>query len=226
MRVWGVVLGGVVLGGVVLGVALAGPAGAHPHMWMDTAIEVQLDATGRAAAVRISWTYDEFSSMALIEERGLDADHDGHSTPEEEAALNGFDMGWDAGFPGDTYVLSGGVAWGLSGPSEWTARHQGGRITTSHLRRIEPPVALDKVLQVQVYDPGFYTAYTIVKRPVVLPALPEGCEAEVLAPDPAEADQRLLDALAEYGADQDVEADFPAIGAQFSEEVRLTCGAR
>lgn len=212
--------------GVMLGLALAGPAGAHPHMWMDTAIEVQLDAAGRAAAVRITWTYDEFSSMAMIEERGLDADHDGHSTPEEEAQLSGFDMNWDPGFPGDTYVLSGGVAAGLSGPKEWTAQHRGGRITTSHLRQIEPPVGLDKVLQVQVYDPGFYTDYTIVKRPVVTPALPEGCVAEVLAPDPAEADQRLLDALAEYGADADVEADFPAIGAQFSEEVRLTCGAR
>ena len=216
MRLWG----------VMLAVALAGPVGAHPHMWMDTAIEVLLDAEGRAEAVRIEWVYDEFSSMALIEERGLDADHDGNSTPAEEAALSGFDMGWDAGFPGDTYVLSGGAPVGLSGPSDWTARHQGGRITTSHLRRIEPPVSLDKVLQVQVYDPGFYTAYTIVKRPVVTPALPESCVAEVLAPNPAKADQRLLDALAEYGADQDVEADFPAIGAQFSEEVRLTCGAR
>ena len=212
--------------GVALAVVLAGPAGAHPHMWMDTALDVHLDAEGRAAAVRVTWTYDEFSSMALIEERGLDADHDGNSTPEEEAQLSGFDMGWDAGFPGDTYVLSGGAAVALSGPSDWTARHQGGRITSSHLRRIEPPVALDRVLQVQVYDPGFYTAYTIVKRPVVTPALPEGCVAEVLAPNPAEADQRLLDALAEYGADQDVEADFPAIGAQFSEEVRLTCDAR
>ena len=214
------------LAGLACAVAGAAPVAAHPHMWMDTAIELHLDAEGRAAAVRITWTYDEVSSMAMIEERGLDADHDGNSTPEEEAQLSGFDMNWDPGFPGDTYVLSGGVEQQLSGPSDWTAQHRAGRITTSHLRRIEPPVGLDKVLQVQVYDPGFYTDYTIVKRPVVTPALPEGCVAEVLAPNPAEADQRLLDALAEYGADEDVEADFPAIGAQFSEEVRLTCGAR
>lgn len=211
--------------GAALAAAAALPLFAHPHMWMETGIEVIFDRQGRAEALRIRWVYDEFASLVFVEERGLDADHDGTATPEEEAALSGFDMAWDPGFPGDTYLLSGGAPVALSGPSDWTAQFRDGRITTSHLRRIDPPLALDKPLQVQVYDPGYYTSYSIAFRPVFTPALPEGCKAQVLAPDPALVDQRLLDALAEYGADADVEADFPKVGAQFAEEVQITCGA-
>lgn len=201
----------------------AAPGLAHPHVWVDTGIEVILDAEGRAAALRIRWDYDEFYSLLIVEERGLDADHDGTATPAEKRALNGFDMKWQEGFAGDTYALSGDTPLVLSPPQDWTADYQGGRLQSTHLRRIDPPVALDRPLTVQIYDPGFYTDYDISFAPVFTPLLPEGCRAEVLAPDPATVDRQLLDALAEYGADQDVEADFPAVGAQFAEELRLTC---
>lgn len=203
--------------------AVPAAAAAHPHIYVDTGIEVIFDAQGKAEALRITWVYDEFYSLLLVEERGLDADHDGAATTEETAQLQGFDMKWEPGFPGDTYLLSGDVEHKLSGPSDWTASYQGGRLTSTHLRRIAPALGLDAPLKVQVYDPGFYTAYTIAFDPV-LTGLPAGCAAQVFTPDRDAADERLLAALAEYGADEDVEMDFPAIGAAFSEEVRITCG--
>ena len=222
MRARGIGLG-MAVGAALGGALVAAPALAHPHMWLDTGIEVIFDAEGRASALRIRWVYDEFSSLVFIEERGLDADHDGTATPAEAAALSGFDMNWDPGFSGDTHVLSGGAPVGLSRPSDWTASYEGGRITTTHLRRLDPPVTLDQPLQVQVYDPGYYSSYSIAFRPTFTPALPKGCEAQVLVPDAGQVDQQLLDALAEYGADVDLEADFPKIGAQFAEEVQITC---
>lgn len=205
--------------------AAASPAAAHPHMWIDTGVEVIFDAEGRAEAIRLTWVYDEFSSLVYVEERALDADHDGNATPEEAAELSGFDMNWDAGFNGDTHVLSGTEELALSGPEGWTADYKAGRITTTHLRRLEAPAMLDKPLIVQVYDPGYYTSYTMAKRPVFTPGLPTGCEGQVFAPAPGEAEQKLLDILSEYSADTDVEADFPKVGAQFAEEVRVTCRA-
>ncbi|MFN6977611.1 MAG: hypothetical protein ACK4OP_05785, partial [Gemmobacter sp.] len=53
-----------------------------------------------------------------------------------------------------------------------------------------------------------------------------GCAAAVYAPDPGAASAMLEAALRELaGTGGDAETDFPAIGAAFAEEVRLTCAA-
>lgn len=198
-------------------VALAGPAGAHPHVFMETGLEVIRDAAGRAVSLRVTWTYDPFFSLVLITERGLDPDGDGSLTEDETAALQGFDMNWDPGFPGDTYAFAGDRAVALSGPRDGVARYEGGQIVSSHIRDLAEPVA--GLLVVKNYDPTYYTEYTI--REVVA----EGCETEIIAPDLTEAERELQAALAEIPADVDVEMGFPAVGAVFAQEVRVTCAA-
>ena len=51
------------------------------------------------------------------------------------------------------------------------------------------------------------------------------CRAEAWGPDLDAASEELKAALAEYSADEDLEADFPAIGKSYAEEVRVTCKA-
>ena len=70
-----------------LGLALASPLGAHPHIYIDTDFDLVFDTDGKLAAVRIDWAYDDFYSLLMIEENGLDADGDG--TPEQ-ARLDAF----------------------------------------------------------------------------------------------------------------------------------------
>lgn len=218
-------LSGTVFRGAVLAVWLAGPALAHPHVFIDTQVEVILDAENRATGVRISWTYDDLYSLFIVGDMGLDPDWDGKLTPEEEARLSGFDMNWDPGFPGDTYALIGDVELPLSRPKDWGASYADGKITTVHLRTFDAPVPVGaEPLLVQVYDPGFYTAYTIVGEPQL--AGGTGCTAEAYGPDLDAADEALKAALAEYSADVNLEADFPAVGKNYSEEVRVTCAAR
>ena len=204
---------------------LAVPALAHPHVFIDTKVEVILDAENRVTGVRISWTYDDLYSLYVIGDMGLDPDWDGKLTPEEEARLAGFDMNWDEGFPGDTYALMADRELALSRPAEWSASYAGGKITSVHLRTFEAPVPVgDEPLLVQVYDPGFYTAYTIAFDPVLTGGV--GCVADAYAPDLDAADEALKAALAEYSADVDLEMDFPAVGRNYAEEVRVTCAAR
>lgn len=198
-------------------VALAGPAAAHPHIFMETEIEVLRDATGRAASLRVTWTYDPFFSLVLITERGLDPDGDGTLTETETAALQGFDMNWEPGFPGDTYAFAGTQPVGLSGPRDGVARYAEGRIVSSHIRDLAAPV--EGLLVVKNYDPTYYTEYTI--RAVRA----EGCATEIIAPDLTEAERALQEALAELPADVDVEMGFPEVGAVFAQEVRVTCAA-
>jgi ABC-type uncharacterized transport system substrate-binding protein len=210
------------IGGLVM--AGAGPAMTHPHVWIDTRIEVILNDRNEATALRISWTYDELYSLYVVGDMGLDPDWDGILTPEEEARLSGFDMNWDPDFPGDTYALLGDTSLGLSRPQDWSASYADGRITTTHLRTFADPVPVGSVpLVVQAYDPGFYTAYSIPFPASVTGG--KGCGAQTFVPDLDAAQQQLLAALSEYTPDVDLEAEFPAVGANFAEEVRVTCAA-
>jgi ABC-type uncharacterized transport system substrate-binding protein len=203
----------------------APPVQAHPHIFIDSALEVIFDDEGRAAAVRVSWLYDDFYSLVMLQDRGLDPDGDGTLTPAEEAALNGFDMDWDADFAGDTYVLAEGTrAVGLGRPADWTVRVEKGRIISTHLRALAEPVAVAEVpLILQVYDPTYYSAYTVLGTPLLTGAGAAGCTVQVFAPDLTAAQQELQAILQEYTADQTVEMDFPAVGANFAEEARVTC---
>lgn len=204
------------------GILAAAPALAHPHVWIDTRIEVILNAENQATGVRIGWTYDDLYSLYIVGDMGLDPDWDGALTPEEEARLAGFDMQWDPGFPGDTYALLGDTALVLSAPQEWTASYAEGRISSTHLRLFAAPVPVAEVpLILQVYDPGYYVAYAIPFDPLLTGG--QGCAARVFVPDLDEADQQMQAALAEFTPDIDLEAEFPAIGAAYAEEVRVTC---
>jgi ABC-type uncharacterized transport system substrate-binding protein len=202
----------------------AGPALAHPHVWIDSRIEVILNDRNEATALRISWTYDDLYSLYIVGDMGLDPDWDGKLTAEEEAQLSGFDMEWIEGYAGDTFPLMQGAALPLSGPRDWTASYTGGKITSTHLRDFAVPVPVGaEPLVVQVYDPGYYTAYSILTGPMVTGG--QGCSAQVFEPDLDAADAALQEALKEYTPDVDLEAEFPAIGANYADEVRVTCAA-
>lgn len=201
---------------------LAAPVAAHPHVFIDTGIEVIFDAEGRAEALRITWTYDDLISLALLSDRGMDEDFDGVLTPAELATLNGFDMQWQPGVTGDTYALLGDAALNLSGPSDWTVSYADAKITTTHLRRFEAAVGMAAPLVVQVYDTSYYTAYTIVGEPVLTGS--DACAAEAYEPDREAADLILQQSITEM-AGGDAEGDFPAVGAAYAEEVRVTCSA-
>lgn len=212
-------------GAVALGFAAAS-ANAHPHIFIDSGIETIFDAQGQVTGLRITWAYDDFYSLISIEDRGLDPDGDSVLSPQEQAKLAGFDMDWDADYDGDLYVLHKGDLVAMGRPEAPTAVYKDGIITSTHLRKLATPVALGpEGLIVQVYDSGYYTAYSI-NAETVLTNAPTGCAAEVFEPDLDAADKKLQETLQEYQADQNIEMQFPAVGANYADEVRITCPAR
>lgn len=199
---------------------------AHPHIFIDSGVEAIFDAQGQVTALRISWAYDDFYSLLAIEDRGLDPDGDSRLTAEGQASLTGFDMRWDADYNGDLYVLVQGTPVAMGRPEEVTAQYEDGIITSTHLRKLAAPVRPSpEGLVIQIYDSGYYTAYTIASD-AVLTGAPTDCTAQVYAPDLSEADEKLQAVLQEYQADQSVEDDFPAVGGNYADEVRITCPAR
>lgn len=201
--------------------ALATPLGAHPHIFVDTGIEVIVDDAGRATHLRITWAYDEFYSLLVTEDRGLDPDYDGELTPAEVEALNGFDMQWIEGFNGDTVVLAGGADLPLSGPSEVETSFVERRIITRHSRAIEGALPKADGLTVKPYDPTYYTAYEVTS--VTVTGASE-CRARVKMPNMTadlralQADLGALDAQTDPG-----DVGLPEIGAALANEVIVSC---
>ncbi len=199
---------------------------AHPHIFIDAGLELIFDDQTKLSAVRVTWAYDEFYSLLILEDKGLDPDGDGVLTDTEQKSIQGFDMNWTPGFAGDLYALQNDMPLPLSGPLDFTATLKDGRLISTHLRRFDPAIAMtDAPLRLQIYDPEYYTAYTVASDPVLQGHT--GCRARIVVPDPTEASKAFEAALATLGTDQtldDLAVDnFPAIGATFAEEVQLTC---
>ena len=125
------------IGGLAL-FALSDPAVAHPHIFIDTGLEVIFDAARLVTGIRVTWAYDEFYYYALMimEVRGLDPDGAGQLTEAEREGFAGFDMDWDADCPGDTNAFANDVPLLLSRPSDFTAEVIDGKIVSTHLRRL------------------------------------------------------------------------------------------
>ena len=197
------------------------PAAAHPHVFIGTGLTLVLDDENRVSAIRVTWSYDELYSLLVLEERGLDPDYDGVLTPEELAALNGFDMAWIEGFPGDTYAFSGSTPLALGPPTDFVTAIEEGRIVTTHTRRVEAAPAA--AVTVKAYDPTFYTAYEISRGVSVEGG--DGCAAEVVPADLDAAYTMLEELLYGPRSAEWNEDTFPEVGEAFADEVRLTCAS-
>tara|TARA_R110002110_G_scaffold6579_5_gene32813 strand:+ start:318 stop:968 length:651 start_codon:yes stop_codon:yes gene_type:complete len=206
----------------VLALLSASPVAAHPHVFVDTGLEIIFDHNGEMTHVRVTWQYDELYSLLITEDMGLDPDYDGVLTAAEQEVLTGFDMKWIEGFDGDVEVLDGTGVLPLSGPSMATATFEEGRITTTHLRKILSTVILTDTVAIKPYDPTYYTAYDVT-LPVVITGA-DTCRARVKMPD-IDADltalRDQLSTLDPNAEPQDV--GLPNIGAELANDVIVTC---
>ncbi len=205
-------------------IACATPLGAHPHIFVDTGFEVIVDAEGRLTHLRITWAYDEFYSLLVTEDRGLDPDYDGVLTEAEVASLNGFDMRWIEGFNGDTVLLNGGEEIALSGPQEVATTFSEGRIITSHLRAVEGDAPDANGLVIKPYDPTYYTAYEVTQKVTVQGD--DACRARVKMPEMNADLRELQQDLSALDANTDPnDVGLPEIGEALANEVVITCDA-
>ncbi len=206
---------------IAAGIALVtcAPLGvqAHPHVFVDTGLQLSLDEQGRLEAVEITWSYDDFYSLLVFEDLGLDNDMDGRLNPAELGFLKGFDLNWVAGYAGDTYLQKGEASLALQAPEHVSTEVVEGRIITRHRRKLAEPVPADGVV-IKAYDPTYYTAYT-VNQGVRVDA---GCMVDITPPDLDRAYTLVEELLYAMPADQAEEA-YPEVGAAFADTVRLSC---
>lgn len=188
---------------------------AHPHVFVDTRLRLQVGADGTFEGVEISWTYDDFYSLLLLSDMGLMTDADGRLGESDLAQLDGFDLQWVDGFAGDTFATRDGLPVSLGPPEGRGVSVKNGLITSVHYRAASG--AMDGVV-IKAFDPTFYTAYSLV-GPVEVDA---ACSVTVEAPD-LDAAYTKVEELLYATPSGDAEADFPEVGEAFADTVRVSC---
>ncbi|WP_245622398.1 DUF1007 family protein [Litoreibacter arenae] len=201
------------------------PANAHPHIFVDTGLEIIFDNQGKLTHVKVTWKYDDLYSLFLAEDYKLDPDHDGELTDLERDHLTGFDADWVEGYAGDLEVVLGGKVLTLSGPLEPTADMVDGRIISTHLREVSGTPAIEgDTVSLKAFDPSHYTAYDMT-----LPVKVSGrsdCTFQRVEPDIDGQLAQMQALLLTLDADADLEEnDIPLIGGEFATDIRVTCPA-
>jgi ABC-type uncharacterized transport system substrate-binding protein len=207
---------------ICVALCLGGPAKAHPHVFVDARTGFIFGADGQLEALRISWTYDEFTTLILFESLNLDQDGDGQFSDSDRAAIIAGETNWDRAYKGDVYLEFAGQDYPLGRLEAAAVTLNNNQVEVSFDLPLSHPLRIDNTsVFLRLYDPFFYYAYTIVPA-INPPNLPEGCQAEIVPFEPNAAESALKDKLAALGLDE-----IPAVenvGRLFSDEVRLTCG--
>ncbi|WP_254444914.1 DUF1007 family protein [Ruegeria atlantica] len=194
----------------------------HPHVFIDTGLEFLVDETGHLTHVRVTWAYDEFYSLLVLEDMKLDQDADGNLTESEKQFLSGFDAQWVEGYDGDLVVFSDSTPVALSGPLEPAVTTEDGRIVSSHLRAVEGDPVSAAALTAKAYDETFYTAYEVT-RPVTVTG-PASCQITRVDPDIDGQLAQMQAFLLTLDADYDLEEnDIPLVGESFATEIFVSC---
>ncbi|MEX0285037.1 MAG: DUF1007 family protein [Paracoccaceae bacterium] len=198
------------------------PAVAHPHVFIDTGLEFIVDDTGQLTHVSVTWAYDEFYSLLILEDMRLDQDADGVLTEDEQKYLSGFDAQWVEGYNGDLVVFADGEPVALSGPLDAKATTEDGRIVTTHRRAVEGGAVPASALTAKAFDETFYIAYEVI-RPVTVSG-PASCDITRVEPDIDGQLAQMQAFLLTLDADYDLEEnDIPLVGENFATEIFVSC---
>lgn len=196
---------------------VAAPLGAHPHIFVETALRFEINDQREVTGVTVTWTYDDFFTLLILEDMGLDTDGDGELTEAELDTLFGFDLiEWPEGFEGDLYVYSNGEKIEMPRPRPIGIAVEGGFITATHFREI-PPVPIEAI-EVLQYDPTYYVSYD-VSQGVTL--TDPGCTATVSDPDQAAA-QAAVEKELNGGSMEDIFNEM-RVGIHFADTVTMSC---
>lgn len=203
--------------------ALACPvtAAAHPHVFVEAQVTVVFDADD-GVSVKLDWFYDDFFSLLVISDLGIDMDGDLVLTAAEQALLDSQITAWPPDYQGDLEVAQAGQILELANKQNHSMTYADGLFQEAHVRPIVAIADRAAALQVRVFDPSFYTAYEL-RGPVLIEGR-DDCEVTVISAD-IDAAYALAESLLGGRSASDIgpEEYFPQVGDAFADTVIVTC---
>lgn len=199
---------------VALLVMMPGLAWAHPHAWIDVAVDVRFDAAGRIVALVESWLFDEFYTASAVGK--------GDPMRVEQMLIRTMANLKPHGF--FTQVQSGTRTIAVQPPVARSARVENGRLTMRFDLPLAEPVqpAVSQPFRYQIYDPTYYIEILHKEGAdaIRLVGAPVGCKAQRQAPQP---DPKAVAAAARLDRDQ---TGATGLGRFFAETVEIRCEAK
>lgn len=198
------------------------PALAHPHVLIDAREDIVLDAEGRVVAIKHHWTFDEmFSSFA---KQGLDKD--GKYTRESLQPLAEVNVTSLAEYNYFTLVKVARKLVRLGKPQDYWIDHDDktGALTLNFtMPLVEPVGGRGQPVLIQVYDPEYFVAFTLVENdPVHLSAGAPACKMDIKRP--AELDDATTAQLAQVPASiRQLPPMMSGLTASLSNDITVTC---
>ena len=203
-------------------ICLGGVTKAHPHVFIDARTGFVFGSDRQLEAVRISWHYDEFTTLVLFETLELDLDKDGQLNDADRVKILEGETNWPQDYKGDIYLEVLGEDYPLGRPKAAAVKLNANKIEVIFDLPLSKPIRVDSSpVFLRLYDPFFYFAYTIISAKAS-PELPENCEAQIVHFEPTTAERFLQEKLAALGREDSPEIE--NVGRLFSDEVQLTYG--
>lgn len=208
---------------LTLALLAAGPVAAHPHVFVTAEVELRLNDDGELLGVHVTWAYDDFFSLLVTEELGIDADGDMVLTAQENAALNDYIAAWPEDYEGDVYITRNDSPVPLEQVQEHAVTFENGIIREGFYRAfLTPQDTITAPVQVRIYDPFYYVAYEI-DPPMAITGR-DNCTATLTKAD-LNAAYILVDDLL-YGrpaSDVGPDEQFPEVGTAFADTIIVAC---
>src|SRR5919202_6314151 len=171
-------------------------AQAHPHVWITAKAELVFDESGRIAAVRHVWTFDEaFSTFAV---QGVSKRKDGTFSREELQPLAETQVASLPKFGFFASLQAEGAQASFERPKDYWLEFKDGALTLHLVLVLKPPLdARSGGVTFDVRDRTFFVAFDLAEpAPVTLSEAPPDCRVE---PKPLSNEaQRLKSVLSEY----------------------------
>ena len=201
-----------------LALTLCAPiAQAHPHVFVTTRLVLELNTDQEVTGVTMTWEYDDFFTLLIFEDMGLDPDADGVLSDRELDQLMGFDLiEWPEGFEGDLYLTSHGRKIEMPRPVPHDIAVRDGKIIATQKRSI-PDVPADGLV-IRQYDPTYYVAYDLSGGIEV----PAPCGVRIIAPD-LEAAEAEIARLSKQSQSGDVFMEVE-LGHLYASRAVVSCG--
>lgn len=193
---------------------------AHPHIFVNVSLTIIYDGA-TPSAVQVDWIYDDYFSLLITSDLGIDLDGDMVLTPQEKATLTDAVTAWPPDFKGDLEVTQSGGRVTLGPKFDHRMELRDGIIHEIHVRPLQGTSTAP--LTLRAYDPFYYVAYQVA--PPIMISGRNDCAVQII---PANLDRAysLVEELL-YGrpaSDVGPDEEFPEVGVEFADTITVTCG--
>jgi ABC-type uncharacterized transport system substrate-binding protein len=165
-----------------LGAAMAQPALAHPHVFAEARLEVDVTADSAIKALRNVWRFDDlFTSTVMLE---FDSNGNGEMETGEIDELTAVITDSISDYNYFLNLTADGTEFGFKQVKDMAALFDDGQMIIIFSAVPESRVAIADEPVLSVYDPTFYTSIEFYdESEMVMTNAPQGCSHDMVVPD-------------------------------------------